>query len=94
MQAGKVLKIQVAGTRGVPESAKAATLNVVSVHAQNRGWLRIVPCGSSSEVSNLNYLGISAIANGANVKLDANGAVCVTTNRTTHVVVDVTGVWT
>jgi hypothetical protein len=94
LQSGKIVKIQVAGARGVPESAKAATLNIVSVHAQSRGWLRIVPCGSSSDVSNLNYLGILAIANGANVKLDANGAVCVTTKSTTHVVVDVTGVWT
>jgi hypothetical protein len=94
LAAGKVLRIPIAGVRGVPSSARAATINLVSVGAVGRGWLRVVPCGAGSEVSNLNYSSGSAIANGANVKLDANGAVCVLTNQTTHVVLDVTGVWT
>ena len=94
LQPNQLLKIQVAGVRGIPESAKAASVNIVAVGAQNRGWLRVVPCGTSSNVSNLNYSGVSAIANGANVKLDDNGAICVSTNNATHVIVDVAGVWT
>jgi hypothetical protein len=45
-------------------------------------------------VSNVNFIGDGgAVANGANVKLDASGAICVTTSTNTHVIVDVTGVW-
>jgi hypothetical protein len=53
----------------------------------------VVPCGGASDVSNLNYPGWAAVANGANVMLDGQGAVCVTTSAPTHVIVDVTGVW-
>jgi hypothetical protein len=53
----------------------------------------VVPCGGASDVSTLNFPGVAAVANGANVKLDAEGAVCVTTSAPTHVIVDVTGVW-
>ena len=37
--------------------------------------------------------GIGAVANAANVELDAAGSVCVTTSAPTHVLVDIAGVW-
>jgi hypothetical protein len=91
--AGAVLEVKVAGVRGVPDSAKAATLNMVAVGADGPGWIRVVPCGSSSDVSNLNVRGAPAIANGTSVFLSSDGSVCVTSNTTTHVVVDITGAW-
>ena len=57
------------------------------------GWLRVVPCGAWSDVSNLNYLDASPVANGANLKLSAKGSICVTSSERTHVIVDVNGVW-
>ena len=53
----------------------------------------MVPCGTPSDVSNLNYLDAAPVANGANVKLSADGAVCVTASQTSHVIVDINGVW-
>jgi hypothetical protein len=91
---GRELRVQVAGTRGIPAAVRAATLNLVAVGATAPGFLVAVPCGQPSDVSNLNFSNeIGALANGANVKLDASGAVCVTTSVDTHVIVDITGVW-
>jgi len=90
---GQKLRLQVAGSRGVPRDAKAATLNLVAVGADGLGWVRVVPCGVTSEVSNLNLRGAPPIANGASVVLDAKGGVCLTTSKSTHVIVDITGTW-
>jgi hypothetical protein len=90
---GRELRVQIAGTRGISAAAAAATLNIVAVGATEPGFLVAVPCGGSSDVSNLNYTGGGAVANGANVKLDATGAVCVKTSSTAHVIVDITGIW-
>jgi hypothetical protein len=90
---GRELRVQIAGTRGISAAAAAATLNIVAVGATEPGFLVAVPCGGWSDVSNLNYTGGGAVANGANVKLDATGAVCVTTSSAAHVIVDITGIW-
>ena len=91
---GRVLRVQVAGTRGISADVRAATLNLVAIGASAPGFIVVVPCDQPSDVSNLNFTGnVGAVANGASVKLDASGAVCVTTSVDTHVIVDVTGVW-
>jgi hypothetical protein len=90
---GQKLRLQVAGSRGVPADAKAATLNLVAVGADGLGWVQVVPCGVSTDVSNLNLRGAPPIANGASVVLDAKGGVCLITSKSTHVIVDITGVW-
>jgi len=94
LEPGRELRVQVAGSRGIAADAGAVTLNLVATDGPSGGWLRVVPCRGASDVSTLNYPGIAAVANGANVKLDTEGAVCVTTSAPTHVIVDVTGVWT
>jgi uncharacterized protein YkwD len=91
--AGKVIQIPVAGVRGVPTGISGATINVVAVGAYSPGWLRAVPCGSSSEVSSLNFSNAAPIANGTNISLSSAGSICVVGMSTTHVLVDVTGVW-
>ncbi len=93
LEAGAVLEVQVAGNRGIPSDAKAATVNLVALESPVGGWLRVVPCGAWSDVSNLNYLDASPVANGANLKLSAKGSICVTSSQRTHVIVDVNGVW-
>ena len=90
---GKTLRIPVAGVRGVPDEARAASVNITSVGGWGTGWVRATPCGSDGGVSNLNFNGPRAIANGANVKLDGDGAICITSNGYTHVVVDIIGIW-
>jgi hypothetical protein len=93
LAAGVLLRVPVAGVRGVPAGAKAATVNLVALDSPTGGWLRAVPCGASSDVSNLNYLDAAPVANGANIKLSSDGAICVVTSEQSHVIVDVTGVW-
>jgi Cysteine-rich secretory protein family len=90
---GTVLRVQVAGSRGIPAGVRAASVNLVALDSQFSGWLRVVPCGTPSDVSNLNYLDPAPVANGANVKLSDDGAICVTASQTVHVIVDVNGVW-
>ena len=93
LPAGKVLEVGIAGVRGVPADATAATINVVALGASRAGWLRVVPCGSSSDISTLNFSTPAPIANGSNVQLSSKGSICVVGMSTSHVVVDVTGVW-
>jgi len=91
---GRELRVQVAGTRGISAEVRAATLNLAAVGANDQGFLVAVPCGQPSDVSNLNFTSeTGAVANGANVQLDAAGSICVTTSAPTHVLVDITGVW-
>jgi len=93
VQPGESFRIQVAGNRGVPSDSKAATLNLVALGGGAAGFLTVMPCGTGTDVSNLNYPGFGAVANGTSVKLDAGGAVCVTTSAPTHLIVDITGIW-
>ncbi len=93
VKAGKVIEIKVAGTRGVPAGITGATINLVALGAWSPGWLRVVPCGTSTDVSNVNFSSPAPIANGANVRLSSKGTICVVGMATTHVLVDVTGVW-
>jgi len=91
---GRELRVQVAGTRGIGTDVRAATLNLAAVGATAPGFIVAVPCGQTSDVSNVNFTGDSgAVANGANVQLDATGSICVTTSAPTHVLIDITGVW-
>jgi uncharacterized protein YkwD len=94
LQPGQTLRVQVAGERGIDADVRAASLNIVAAGAWTPGYLVVVPCGQWSDVSNVNFNGDGgAVANGANVKLDASGAVCVTTSTAVHVIVDITGAW-
>jgi hypothetical protein len=93
VKAGKVIEIKVAGTRGVPAGISGATINLVALGASSPGWLRVVPCGASTDVSNVNFSSPAPIANGANVRLSSKGTICVVGMATTHVLVDITGVW-
>jgi hypothetical protein len=90
---GRSFVVKVAGARGIPADARAATLNVVALGGPAPGFLTVVPCASPSDVSNVNYPGFAATANGATVMLDGGGQVCITASTDTHVIVDVTGVW-
>ena len=90
---GRVVEITVAGVRGVPDGISGATINLVALGAYNPGWLRVIPCGSQSDVSNLNFSSPAPIANGANVRLSSSGKICVVGMSSTHFLVDITGVW-
>jgi hypothetical protein len=93
LQVGKTLRVPIAGIRGIPASAKAASLNVTTLSSLERGWIRVVPCGSSPLVSTGNFSGPMPVANGVNVQLGPGGDVCITSNRAVHVLVDISAIW-
>lgn len=90
---GEVFRVRVAGVRGIPENAKAATLNVTTTGSSAHGFLQVVPCGAESATSTINFARGHDSANGTTVPLGDGGDVCVTASRTTHLILDITGTW-
>jgi len=90
---GEVFRVRVAGVRGIPENAKAATLNVTTTGSSAEGFLQVVPCGAESTTSTINFARGNDSANGTTVRLGDGGDVCVTASRTTHLILDITGTW-
>jgi hypothetical protein len=90
----QVVRVLVAGRRGVPADARAAVVNVTAVDPASRGYVTAYSCGEVPEVSNLNTdPAMPAVANGAIVQLDEDGAMCLVADHATHLLVDVVAVW-
>ena len=89
------VSIDIAGVRGIPANAKAVSVSVVAVSPERDGFITLWPCGAAAPVvSNLNYAaGSAATANGALVKLSADGKLCVMSQANSHLVVDITGIY-
>ena len=90
--ANSTSRLQVSGRAGVPTGATAAIVNVTAVGADQRGFVTVHPCVTPAPVaSSLNYV---AGVNGGNeivATLDADGEICLFTNRSIHLTVDVVG---
>ena len=85
-------RVQVTGPGKAPSGAKAAALNVTSTGAQNVGFVTVFPCDQPLPLaSNLNPFPGRDIPNSAMVKLSPAGEICLYTNITTHLVVDLNG---
>jgi hypothetical protein len=90
--AGSVTTLPLTGRAGIPADAAAAVLNVTVTEAAGPGFATVFPCGAEPPVaSNLNYAQGSTIPNLVVSKLGASGAVCVFTQSSVHLVVDVLG---
>jgi hypothetical protein len=78
-----------------PAGASAVALSVVATEGAAAGYLTAYPCGEQPPVaSTVNHLAGQTIANGAIARVGTNGKVCVFSFATTHLIVDVTGVFT
>jgi hypothetical protein len=92
--AGQVLRIQIAGERGIPADAKAVSVNVAAAAAVQATHLTLFPCGTRPATANVNIMpGQSAVNNGAMVKLSSTGELCIYTLQDVHVILDVNGTW-
>ena len=92
--AGKVGRLQIAGTRGVPADATAVSLNLTAAEPLAASFLTAYPCGERPDTSTVNiFPSQGAAANGAMVKLSSKGELCVYTLNPTHIIVDVNGVY-
>lgn len=88
---GGVAEVQIAGRAGVPAGAEAVVMNVTAVAPTDAGHLTVYPCGTLPTASTVNYGAGEVVPNGAVVRLDEFGRVCVFTFAETDVVIDVTG---
>ncbi len=93
--ADQVVRIRIAGKRGVPSNAQAVSVNITATGVQGIGThLTAYPCGARPYSSNVNISPADpASANGTLVKLSADGDLCVYTLNEVHIIVDINGVW-
>ncbi|HEX4982726.1 MAG TPA: fibronectin type III domain-containing protein [Ilumatobacteraceae bacterium] len=90
--ASSVTEVQITGRGGVPTDAVAAIVNVTVVGPAHDGFATIFPClPVPPTASNLNYSAGRDIPNGAVVQLSPHGSVCVFTDASAHLLIDVNG---
>lgn len=93
---GETLRLDVddvrssAGFNGNPD---AVAINVTSVAGTDFGHITVTPCGVDADHSNVNFAGAAATPNLVVVAPDADGEICLRSTTTTHVVVDLFGVF-
>ena len=80
------------GSSNIPAEAGAVVLNVTAANAQASGFVTVYPCGEAlPTASNVNYKTGGTIANAVIAKVGAGGKVCLYTESSTNLVVDVNG---
>lgn len=88
---GNFIEVQIAGRGGVPAGADTVVLNVTAANPSAKGFATVYPCGIRPTTSSLNFDGGVNKASAAVAKLSSSGSVCVFVERTTEVILDVTG---
>jgi hypothetical protein len=92
LRARSVHRFQAGGRGGVPAGADAAFLNVTVVDPSASGFVTVYSCDRPRpHAANLTYAAGDVRANAVFTELAADGDVCVYTERSTHLVVDVNG---
>ena len=80
------------GRCGVPADATAVAVTVTATQGETAGFLTTWPAGQPlPNASTVNYGRLEDRANGAIVRLGADGAIDVRASVPTHIIVDVTG---
>lgn len=89
---GQVLTLPVVGRGGVPAGTEAVVLNVTVNDPNQPGFVTVFPCGTAPpNASNLNYTTGQTVPNNVIVKIGDGGAVCLFTDQTANLLVDVNG---
>jgi hypothetical protein len=93
--AGTSRTFTVAGTCGIPPTAKAISVNLTVAQPTNRGNLRLYPGGTAvPQISTINYLAGQTRANNAIVGLNPLGQLSVFVGQVSgsvHFILDVNG---
>ena len=93
LQAGRERRIDLEALAGDDVAdADAVALNVTAILAGRAGWLKIYPCGSTTdaEISSLNYGAFEVRPNSVAVPV-SNGSICMLSLRDVDVTLDLTG---
>jgi Ice-binding-like/Bacterial Ig-like domain len=90
---GYVLEVRVTDLAGrVPAGGvTAVSLNVTATNPDGDGFVTVYACGAIDEVSSLNYAGGQTVANAVLAPVSATGTICLSSNVTTDVIVDING---
>jgi trimeric autotransporter adhesin len=89
---GSITTVLIAGRAGVPKDAAAAVLNVTVTEPASSGYATVYPCGTTPPTaSNLNYTPGLTIPNLVVTKLGPGGTICIYSQASTHLIVDVGG---
>ena len=87
----RVREVQIP-TTVIPAGSTAAVVNLTAANAIQPGYMTAFPCGQPApNASNVNFLAGEARAVGAIVGLGLGSTLCVISDTTAHVIVDVTG---
>lgn len=89
---GQILEVQVRGSgTSVPADAGTVVLNVTGLQADTNGYVTVFPCGEDRpNTSNINLTGLTTAAMVV-AKVGDNDRVCVYTDQSAHVIVDIIG---
>lgn len=74
---------------GAPPSASSVVVTITAASPEGDGWVVAHPCGTSASTSTLNVVTGRATTNSAIVAPGAGGAICVMSNVSTHILVDI-----
>lgn len=92
--ANGTLRVPVAGVRGIPGTASAIAANITAVGPDAAGYVTVYGCGTTPPpTSTLNVQVGRDAANGAQVELGADGALCLFSTVATDLIVDINGFW-
>ncbi len=88
-----VVAVQISGVGGVPASGvMGASINLTVTASTADGYALAFPCGTTPpESSNVNFAKGRDAGNGAVVRLDAAGRICLVTSVRSHLLIDLTG---
>jgi hypothetical protein len=88
----QTVPVQVTGAGLAPPGARAAVLNITSTDANQNGFVTAFPCDSPRPLaSSLNPVKGRDVPNSVMVQLDGQGRVCLYTELSSHLVVDLNG---
>jgi hypothetical protein len=90
---GQVTVLQLGGRGNVPAGAKSVVLNITAVDPLGSGFIKAYPCDVAQvpNASMSNYEVGRTKASQTIVALSATGTVCLSSNRSTHLVADAAG---
>jgi hypothetical protein len=90
MNANVVTYLPVIGRAGIPSTATAAVLNLTITDPESAGFLTAYPCGSPKpNTSNVNFTSGQTVANLSVIKIGAAGKICLVSDKTTQLIVDI-----
>ena len=92
--AGATVRLDVGAAASVPPGAVAVALNVTATRTQAAGFVTVFPCAAPlPATSNVNTVAGRDVANEVIVGVATDGSVCVFSNQSTDLVVDLLGVF-